>query len=254
MIENFKPISNIAPEGLYGTILCLIRKIVDFQYLTVLSDIKGPLKSTTGTLLDVGCGGSPYRQLLNPQCNYIGIDIKNNAYFVTGTSNNNEILSFDENGNIPLPNNYVDAILCTEVFEHVFNYEQLIQEIRRVLKPEGKLIVTIPWSARYHYIPNDYFRYTPSTLKIIFNKFRKVDIRPRGTDLTSICAKIIVLCARTITKNPFESKNWRSFFLPLAWPFTISIFFITVAIGHLSLKFYLGSADDPLGYTVFLEK
>jgi len=123
----------------------------------------------------------------------------------------------------------------------------------RVCKPKGKIIITVPWSARYHYIPNDYFRYTPATLGRIFERFKRVEVKARGTDVTSICAKVIVICARQ--SSPSSNRNIFHFILlPLKVLFFIPLASMVIFGGHLSLLFSIGSQEDPLGYTILLEK
>lgn len=51
---------------------------------------------------------------------------------------------------LPFQDNTFDALICSEVLEHLENYPKVIEEIRRVLKPAGKLAITIPhaWPER----------------------------------------------------------------------------------------------------------
>ena len=119
----------------------------------------------------------------------------------------------------------------------------------RVLKEGGKGIVTIPWSARYHYIPWDYFRYTPSSLKRIFSKFTSVLIKPRGTDISVIGSKIIVMFFR----NLIPHKTWKWLLVPF-WIALSPVLLLAIVISHLSLLLKLGSDEDPLGYTILIKK
>jgi ubiquinone/menaquinone biosynthesis C-methylase UbiE len=43
-----------------------------------------------------------------------------------------------------------DAIICISVLEHVFEYDKAINEIERVLKPGGKLLLTVPFGFPHH--------------------------------------------------------------------------------------------------------
>lgn len=45
---------------------------------------------------------------------------------------------------LPFASNTFDAIICSEVLEHVENYSAILAEIRRVLKPNGQLVVSVP--------------------------------------------------------------------------------------------------------------
>lgn len=220
--------------------------LLDLQILTIYSDIKNELPKFNGKVLDIGCGQSPYRYLLNASATeYKGIDVVEASSF---DYVNNDITLFDGEI-IPFEDNTFDAIICTEVLEHVYNHQTLVDEMYRVSKPNAKAIITIPFSARYHYIPYDFFRYTPSALEKIFSKFSKVEITPRGTDVLSICAKIIVLFFRNIIPNSFIKVICLPF-----WILMLPVLGITVFIAHVSRLFNLGSNLDPLGYTIKITK
>jgi len=244
--EGFKPIKHEPPTTLVRKIKFYGRMLLDLQILSIYADIKKELPQLTGKVLDIGCGQSPYRYLLNKsETEYKGIDVAEASSF---DYINNDITLFDGE-QIPFKDTTFDAIICTEVLEHVYNYQTLVDEMYRVCKPNAKLIITIPFSARYHYIPYDFFRYTPSALEKIFSKFSKVEITSRGTDVVSICAKIIVLFFRNIIPNSFI----KIICLPF-WILLLPILGITVFVAHLSRILNLGSDLDPLGYTVKVTK
>lgn len=246
MKEDFRPISHTYPKGFFGKIIFFLRMSLDFQFLTIYLDLKKQLPYWKGEVLDVGCGQSPYKFLLSEnQTNYIGIDTIDSVKF---DYNNNSIIHFDGR-EIPFIDDKFDCVICTEVLEHVFNYQQLIDEISRVMKKGSIGVFTIPWSARYHYIPYDYFRYTPSAIRTMFSSFKKVQITLRGTDLTSITAKIVVLFFR----NLYPSEVWRFVFLPF-WIILTPILLFAFIVGHISVFFNIGSDSDPLGYTILVEK
>lgn len=62
---------------------------------------------------------------------------------------------------IPVRSKSVDLVLLIEVLEHVRERERLLTEIARVLTTDGVAIISVPWSARIHYRPDDYLRPTP---------------------------------------------------------------------------------------------
>ena len=245
MAEKFRPLSNTPPDTAIGKIKFYGRTILDLQILTIFRDIKKELPGYTGNVLDVGCGQSPYRFLLKPEVSYFGIDIVDAEKF----DYSNPVITPFNGEDIPFENEKFDALICTEVLEHVEKYQKLTDEMFRVLKKGGKGIVTIPWSARYHYIPWDYFRYTPSSLKTIFSKFSSVVIKPRGTDISVIGSKIIVMFFRNLIPN----EAWKWLLVPF-WIVLIPVLLVAVVISHLSLLFKLGSDEDPLGYTILIKK
>jgi SAM-dependent methyltransferase len=245
MQEGFRPAPNVPPDNILNILKFYGRIFFDFQNRTIYISLKQFLKEKKGKILDVGCGASPYKPLVNKQAEYIGVDIVDADKF---QYQNNDIMKFD-GFNIPLPESSVDYIFCTEVIEHSPNAAVLIDDMYRVLRKGGRIFLTVPWSARFHYIPYDYFRYTPTTLSRFFKNFSATDIIPRGTDITSIAAKVIVIYIRMlIPKNIGGIINFLLAFI--LSPFLI----LAIAAGHLSLLFRIGSTDDPLGYTVIAEK
>ncbi|OJI07244.1 MAG: hypothetical protein COX02_01790 [Candidatus Vogelbacteria bacterium CG22_combo_CG10-13_8_21_14_all_37_9] len=244
--ENFKPKAHTPPKGLFNSIRFNLRLLIDLQVVSVYRHVKLFLKGASGNLLDLGCGESPYHFLVkNKPIKYFGVDITEASNF---DYQRTDITHFDGQ-KIPFPDNYFDNIICTEVLEHVENYQALVDDVFRVLKPNGQALFTVPWSARYHYIPYDYFRYTPSTLNKIFSQYREREIISRGTDITSISAKIIVLFFRNI----FPIKLWAYIFFPF-WLAISPLIFLTIIFGQISLLTKFGSDLDPIGYTILIKK
>jgi SAM-dependent methyltransferase len=220
--------------------------LVDFQVLTVYRHLRRVLPGWSGEVLDVGCGQSPYRFLLDAtRTRYVGLDIADAGAFGYA---NPDVTTFD-GGVFPFADGTFDAVLCTEVLEHVYEHGRLVREIHRVLKPGGEGFITVPWSARFHYIPHDYFRYTPTALGRIFGMFSAVSVEPRGTDVTAIANKLVVLWCRGLA----PSSAWRWILAPL-WLAAAPLVAAWIAIAHVGLAFGWGSADDPLGYTIRIRK
>lgn len=247
MSEGFKPVSNTPPVGVIGKLKFYGRTFLDFQFKTIYKDVKKVLPNMNGNVLDVGCGDSPYRFLLNEsQIVYHGIDIEGAKHF---DYNNPEITYFNGE-DIPFSDEKFDALICTEVLEHVENYQKLINEMHRVLKPNGTAIITIPWSARYHYVPYDFYRYTPSSLKKMFGAFKEIAISPRGNDVSAIASKLVVLYVRNIT----SINAYKLLTLLMLVPFIPFVgLFIVFAHFALIINSKEGT-EDPLGYTITLVK
>lgn len=246
MPEGYRPINHTPPDSFIGKLKFYGRMTLDLQILTIYKDIKATIPSFKGNVLDVGCGQSPYKFLLNPaDTKYYGVDIVDAEKF---DYNNSDITPFDGE-TIPFEDGKFDGVICTEVLEHVQNYQRLIDEMHRVMRPGARGTITIPWSARYHYIPYDFFRYTPSSLKTMFGKFSEAKITHRGTDISNIGNKVIVLWFR----NLLPAQAWKYLFIPV-WIALSPILGIVVIIAHLAILFDLGSNDDPLGYTIIVKK
>lgn len=118
-----------------------------------------------GKLLDVGCGSKPYEELFSVK-EYIGLDIEE-----SGHPHENEIIDiFYDGKKIPFEDHTFDSVFASEVFEHVFNLDELIKEINRVIKRDGKLLITVPFVWDEHEIPYDFARYSSFGLESILNQ------------------------------------------------------------------------------------
>ena len=244
--EGFRPVVNLGPATPLGSLYFFGRMLLDFQIRTIVLDLKREIPNFGGVVLDVGCGSSPYRYLLNSEATgYVGVDTNKADDF---GYTNSRLVTFG-GSSLPFLDGVFDAFICTEVLEHVLDHQSLVDEIYRVMKKGARGVVTVPWSARFHYIPDDYFRYTPSALQHIFSKFRKVTITNRGTDLNVIMSKIIVFFAR-------ESRlhTLKGLFVTLTLIALSPILILLLLFAHIELFSKFGSSDDPLGYTIMVEK
>jgi SAM-dependent methyltransferase len=106
-------------------------------------------------LLDYGCGGSPYRPLFKTQ-RYLRADYVDcgGVDFLIG-----------KDGKLRLPDNSCDAVLSTQVLEHVFSPRAYLSEAFRVLRPGGKLILTTHGIWEDHGCPYDFRRWTSDGLR-----------------------------------------------------------------------------------------
>jgi len=108
-----------------------------------------------GMIIDIGCGDKPYQAVFSHRVSqYVGVDLPRPA---------RRKKAADVWGNamaLPFKSNTVDTVLCTEVLEHVPEPSKCFQEISRVLKVGGHLIMTAPQTWGLHEEPYDFFRYT----------------------------------------------------------------------------------------------
>jgi SAM-dependent methyltransferase len=106
-----------------------------------------------GTVLDIGCGSRPYRNLFRAET-YLGVDLPR----AHGRGQGPDV-AYDGTA-LPFALASVDHALMTEVLEHVFEPERLLGEVHRVLRPGGTLLLTVPFSWDEHEQPFDYARYS----------------------------------------------------------------------------------------------
>jgi len=113
-------------------------------------------KNATDKLtLDLGCSNSPYIDLFP---NRVGFDIKKGK----------GVDMIGDAHSLPFENEKFEVILCTELLEHLYNPFKAIEEMHRVLKPGGKLILTTRFIFPIHDGPGDFFRFTIYGLKKMF--------------------------------------------------------------------------------------
>ena len=124
-----------------------------------------------GLLVDYGCGNMPYRSLFLPYVGkYIGCDMPGNPEADSELS---------EEGKVPFEDGAVDAVLSTQVLEHVEDFRGYLAESHRLLCPNGLLILSTHGVWKYHPDPTDYWRWTSSGLKLIISDagFEIIDFR-----------------------------------------------------------------------------
>lgn len=136
----------------------------------------------SGRLLDVGCGTKPYQQLFDVE-QYLGLDIDSVPTRKSGVAD-----YLYDGHKFPLQNGEFDAVLCNQVLEHVFNPNDFLLEIHRVLTPGGKLLLTVPFVWDEHEQPFDYARYSSYGLMSLLKKggFNIIEHRKLGADVTVI--------------------------------------------------------------------
>jgi len=131
-----------------------------------------------GLLLDLGCGYVPLYQMYRSKI------IDNICADWPNTYHKNAFLDFqiDLNKSLPIKNDIFDTILLTDVLEHIAHPQILWKEMTRILKPDGKIIIGVPFFHLLHEEPYDYFRYTEFRLKLFCeeNNLKVVTLFPYG--------------------------------------------------------------------------
>jgi SAM-dependent methyltransferase len=118
----------------------------------------------SGRLLDVGCGVQPYRALF-PTCVYTGLEIDSPRTRALGVAD-----SFYDGHRFPFDDACFDSVLCNQVLEHVFDPPQFLAEMRRVMAPGARLLLTVPFVWDEHEQPWDYARYSSFGLRALLER------------------------------------------------------------------------------------
>lgn len=84
--------------------------------------------------------------------------------------------------NLPFQDNSLEAILCLSVLEHVSNPFRAVEELYRVLKSGGKILLSLPFIWPYHASKSykDYWRFSEDGLRVLFNRFSHIEIVKAG--------------------------------------------------------------------------
>ncbi len=133
------------------------------------------LKVARGRLIDLGCGSMPFRSFVDRQVNgYDSLDL---------FPRSSEVTYIGDVQNMPMvPGETYDTALCLEVLEHVPDPFAAMREIYRVLKPGGRLVLSVPHLSRLHDEPHDYYRYTRYGVRRLLEQagFEVVTLEKRG--------------------------------------------------------------------------
>lgn len=99
---------------------------------------------------------------------------------------------------LPFRDGAFDAVKVTEVFEHVPDVARALSECRRVLRPGGCLVATVPFLERLHGDPGDYARYTRSMWERLLAQagLRPLTIEAQGGYFTHLAGLLRFLVLR----------------------------------------------------------
>lgn len=185
-------------------------------------------------VLDAGAGPCPYKNLFN-----------HTRYEATDFTDPHKILDFTCSlDNIPKKTNSYDAVISTEVLEHVSNPQKVIDEFYRILKLKGKLFLTTPQQYMMHQKPYNFFYFTRYGLESLLKNagFKKYKIEPMGGYFLALADMIkfnslLVKEANKIIYSPLKI---------IGFPFTQILFPLILS----SLDFIDKKRDWTMGYIV----
>lgn len=116
------------------------------SYYTRLKEVTEEVGFIDG-LLNAGCGDGLFDKFLKVKAkNVVSLDLNKGDIKIAKCINpgKNVIYYVGSIEDIPHKSNIFDCVICIEVLEHLKKDEKAIKELARVLKKEGKLIITIP--------------------------------------------------------------------------------------------------------------
>lgn len=161
---------------------------------------------------------------------YLGLDIDSEI-----ARGRNVADYFYSGGVFPFPDNSFNSILCNQVLEHVFNPDEFLSEIVRVLAPGGRILLTAPFVWDEHEQPYDFARYSTFGLRALLER--------QGLEIhhhKKIGADASIL---------FQLANAYLFKVTQRWPFPVRLlYFFAVACINVTgvLARYLLPANGDL--------
>lgn len=154
-------------------------------------------KYASGKLLDLGCGKAPlYLVYKNYASECICVDWPNSLH-------KNSYLDFemDLNNNLEFESEMFNTIILSDVLEHIYNSKKLVNEMHRILKKEGMLILNVPFFYYLHEEPHDFFRYTKFALSTMLEE---AGFRIKVLDETGGVIEILIdINSKLVSKLPF---------------------------------------------------
>jgi SAM-dependent methyltransferase len=167
-----------------------------FQWLggsILYRSLRPVLAQVEGEVLDVGCENSPYRAWMPRARGYVGLDVRPGPGV-------DVVVSPDDPW--PLPDRRFDSVVCTQVLEHARFPEHTLAEIRRVTRPGGSLILSVPFIYNEHAVPDDYRRLSMHGVRALLEDEWEIDhLLPQGAVGSSIGMLLLNWLELTLTRS-----------------------------------------------------
>ena len=136
---------------------------LDLAHIRIFSKLKGRISVLTfGDVLDIGAGRDILRQSATGAVRSwvsLDYDLRAPTIDVQGDAHN-----------LPFPDTNFDCVVCADVLEHLRDPERAMEEMRRVLRPKGIAIVSVPFFLNLHEAPFDFVRYSKYGLEALFRR------------------------------------------------------------------------------------
>ncbi|MEO8586800.1 MAG: class I SAM-dependent methyltransferase [Acidobacteriota bacterium] len=208
--------------------------------------------SPAGTrVLDAGAGEAAYKELFR-HCRYVATDLG----VGDASWNYGNLDSLSELQRLPFRSASFDAVLCTQVLEHVEWPRECVAEFFRILRPGGTLYLTVPMAQAEHQVPYDFFRYTSYGLRSILGGagFRDVVVVPFGGLFTRFAYE------STRILNVFPPAGLRSGRPRLAGIALLPLRLLTLGLIRIVQRLFLvlercdREKNDPFGWSAVAKR
>lgn len=208
----------------------ILRKWLDFNVLSITKWLEKNTKNSqvkNKRVLDIGAGASDYRMYFT------------SAEYKTCDTDSGQI-KHDFQNLEQITNQKFDIILLIEVLEHVKETDSFLGNVLSLLEKSGEIWISLPFNARYHPCPNDYYRWTIEGIQevVMRNNLQMLSIESRGNTLTTCAQKLLWF----VYSHRFVDK-----FFPLSILLSIGILPSLYIIAHLS-ELFCYRDEDPQGF------
>jgi SAM-dependent methyltransferase len=152
-------------------------------------------------VLDVGYGKKPYISVVVGASAYAGLEYDSPRTRAAGTAE-----YFYGGRQFPVEDGSFDGVLSSQVLQHVFNPDEFLNEVRRVLRPGGTLLLSVPFVWDEHEHPHDYLRYSSFGLRelLVTRGLRVTQHRKTVNDFRAICQLMNAYTfKKTFTGRPY---------------------------------------------------
>jgi SAM-dependent methyltransferase len=171
-----------------------------------------------------------YRRYLpapdDPSVNYIAVDL---------IAKQKPDVRADFEATLPFADGSIDRVMLLNVLEHIYEHRKLLSELRRVLKPGGKMYFYVPFFIVIHRHPHDFYRYTDEALERMMNEagFANADIIAHGGFFHTVGTFWDWLCRAPL---PFRWLSFLTTFNTVLWDGLIEV----LSKGKVRERFVLG--------------
>ena len=181
----------------------------DYLHLRrLLDDLEDVLPALPGRdVLDLYCGARPYEDLLPAGVRVVGLDVSDD--FGVADVVSDRFLPFEDAR--------FDAVLCTQAFYYVPDPVAAVAELRRVLRPGGRVVLTVPHVQEYDRSSLE-LRFTGPGLAALFSGWEDVEVRESGgraVALATMAGRVLLDLRRSLEARLGVGGPLRAVFAPV---------------------------------------
>jgi SAM-dependent methyltransferase len=151
-------------------------------------EVRRHLRHRAGLTLDLGADESPYRAFVPNGRPYFRLDVSPGC--------DPDLVA--DVVRLPIRSQTVDLVICTQVAEFTEDPRALVAECRRVLKPGGSLVLSVPFLWQNQPTPRDNYRFTMNSTRRLLGAFDDVEIRACGNSWATL-AQLAARCVYSAT-------------------------------------------------------